>query len=85
MSDAYILFPSVHHVLKAEQTVKKHKLQVEMVPVPRALSSDCGIAARTTVGRLPEILRVLAGRAVKPEAVYIEKNKRLVRYEEPAS
>ena len=82
MSDAYILFPSVHHVLKAEQAVKHGKLHVEMVPVPRMLSSDCGIAARTTTGRLPEILRILAGRGVQPEAVYVEKGKRLVRYDE---
>ncbi|MGB9812340.1 MAG: DUF3343 domain-containing protein [Thermovenabulum sp.] len=40
-----ITFPSVHHALKFENNFKG-KLPFELVPVPREISSSCGVAAK---------------------------------------
>jgi hypothetical protein len=41
-----ILFYTIHDVLRAEKILKKHKISHELVPVPRNLSSDCGMCVK---------------------------------------
>lgn len=46
MDDVTIVFvfDSIHHVLKAEKLIKRSGLHCELIPVPREISSDCGMA-----------------------------------------
>ena len=37
----YLLFSTIHDVLKAEKRLKETTFDFELVPVPRHLSSDC--------------------------------------------
>ncbi len=39
----FFLFQSIHEVLKAEGQLKNKGAIFEIVPVPRSLSSDCGV------------------------------------------
>ncbi len=56
----YIIFVTFHDVLRAEKLLKNHHLDVEIVPVPRGLSSDCGVCIKS---RSPvELLFGLLGR-----------------------
>ncbi|TET37939.1 MAG: DUF3343 domain-containing protein [Planctomycetota bacterium] len=41
-----ILVQSTTHAIRIEKLLKKAELQVKLVPVPRHLSSDCGVAVR---------------------------------------
>jgi hypothetical protein len=43
----YIMFVTFHDVLKAEKLLRGHRLDVEIVPVPRGLSSDCGVCLKS--------------------------------------
>ena len=43
MSQGVILFPSIHFVLQAEKMIKGKGFSIDLIPVPRQLSSDCGI------------------------------------------
>jgi hypothetical protein len=45
----FILFATIHDVLKAEKLLKKHDLTIEVVPVPRSLSSDCGVCIKSSM------------------------------------
>ncbi len=38
------VFDSIHYVLKAEKILKKEGISCELIPVPREISSDCGMA-----------------------------------------
>lgn len=40
------VFNSAHRVMKAEDVLKKLGLQILLIPAPRALSTDCGLALR---------------------------------------
>ena len=43
MSQGVILFSSIHFVLQAEKLIKGKGFSIDLIPVPRQLSSDCGI------------------------------------------
>ena len=43
MSQGVILFPSIHFALQAEKLIKGKGFSIDLIPVPRQLSSDCGI------------------------------------------
>lgn len=39
-----ITFRSVHFAMKAEALLKREHIPVQLIPIPRTISSDCGIA-----------------------------------------
>ncbi|HOF77173.1 MAG TPA: DUF3343 domain-containing protein [Smithellaceae bacterium] len=41
-----MLFKSVSYVLKAEKILKKENLPHKLIPVPKKISSDCGVCLR---------------------------------------
>ncbi|TAL17141.1 DUF3343 domain-containing protein [bacterium] len=42
--DGLFIFNSVHRVMKAEKVLKSGSVNARVMPVPRQLSSDCGLA-----------------------------------------
>lgn len=53
----YLLFRSIHDVLRAEKKLKERGFKFELMPIPRNLSSDCGSCIRL----YDDIDEVLAG------------------------
>ena len=43
-----MLFPTTHDVIKAERVCLKLGITVQVVPVPRSVSSECGMALEVT-------------------------------------
>jgi len=41
-----VLFHSTNWAIKAERVLQKAGLEVKLIPVPRHLSSDCGVCVR---------------------------------------
>lgn len=61
MKQGVILFASTHFALQAEKRAKDNGLEVKLIPVPRHLSSDCGICLRfawNQKSRIEEILKM---------------------------
>lgn len=48
--DCVAIFHSIHRVMKAEKVLKAEGMEVLLIPVPRQLSSDCGLALRFSLG-----------------------------------
>jgi len=47
--DFYImLFPSVNHTMKAEKFFKSKKISFKLIPIPKKISSSCGVCLRFT-------------------------------------
>ncbi|PLX81632.1 MAG: hypothetical protein C0617_16185 [Desulfuromonas sp.] len=44
--DIVAIFNSIHRVMKAEKALKLARVEILLIPVPRQLSSDCGLAIR---------------------------------------
>ena len=41
-----VLFHSTAHAIRAEKVLDEAGFQIKMIPTPRQLSSDCGMALR---------------------------------------
>lgn len=61
-SSRYILlFESIHHVLEAETLFQQHSLWCDLVPVPRDLSADCGMALEFRAEDLGQVRALVNG------------------------
>jgi len=67
-----ILFKSVSYALKAEKILKDEKLPHKLIPVPKQISSDCGVCLRFEPAFQDDIKAALASK------VEIEEIRRLV-------
>jgi hypothetical protein len=61
-SQAVALFESVSHALQAEKLVKAQAIACKLIPVPRHLSSDCGICLRFSVSLKDKVAEILHGK-----------------------
>ena len=62
MSLGVILFASTHFAIRAEKLAKEKGFAVKLIPVPRQLSSDCGVCLRFSVVHREQVERVLTGK-----------------------
>jgi len=54
-----ILFHSIHQVMRVEKILKGKGVQVDLIPVPREISSDCGVAIELHLESKEEALRLI--------------------------
>jgi hypothetical protein len=47
METLILTFRTTHAVIRAERALKKREYAVDLVPVPRGISSECGFCVRT--------------------------------------
>ena len=57
-----VLFESVSHALRAEKIIKAENIPCKLIPVPRQLSSDCGVCLRFSVVYKEQVERALTGK-----------------------
>lgn len=60
------VFNSAHRVMKAENILKKAGLLVLLIPAPRALSTDCGLAIRYSSDLNNSVLQTLTSEKLLP-------------------
>ncbi len=65
-----ILFPGTSHAVRAESLLVRAGVDCRLVPVPRQLSSDCGVCVRLAPGDEDRALEVLSGAGVVIEGVH---------------
>jgi len=70
MAQGVILFPSIHFALRAEKLVKQKGILHKLIPVPRHLSSDCGVCLRIPWEKKEEVLGILAQGSVKIDGAH---------------
>jgi len=69
-NDYVAVFHSVHRVMKAEKLLKQEKIDVLLIPTPRQLSSDCGLAIRYNEEARSRVDALLAAEGLIPIEVY---------------
>ena len=70
MSQGVILFASTHFAIRAEKLAKAKGLTVKLIPVPRHLSSDCGVCLRFSWAQREEIEAALNEAKVNMEGIH---------------
>lgn len=69
--DGLISFFSSHHAIRAETVLKRNCLRVQLVPGPKDLSPNCGVALRFEYSQREHILAVLADKRVRIDGVHV--------------
>ena len=65
-----ILFHSTSHALRAEKVLGQAGIICKLIPVPRQLSSDCGVCIRVARADREAALATLAAHAVEMEGAH---------------
>ena len=76
MKDLLLLFPSIHYVLEAESRLKNLNIEVELIPVPKELSSDCGMALLINAKDWPKVSTLYQAGRLQIEACYLKDEKK---------
>lgn len=64
-----VIFNSVHKVMLAEIRLKKH-FDILLIPVPRALSADCGMVLRFERSDQQAVVELLTKEGLLPFTLY---------------
>ena len=57
-----ILFNSVSYALKSEKILKKANIPFKLIPVPKSISSDCGVCIRFIPENRDVLIKALEGK-----------------------
>lgn len=68
--EGVLTFFGSHHALRAESVLKKAGFPVRLIPGPREISPNCGVALRFSYDRREEALTTLKAGSVQYEAVH---------------
>ena len=68
------IFNSIHRVMKAEKLLKGRGLPVDLIPVPREISSDCGVAIEMPAEIGEEALSLMDENRIAILECYIRHN-----------
>jgi hypothetical protein len=67
------LFGSVHQVMRAEKLLKGMGMEVDLIPVPREISSDCGVAIELPLGLKEEAVQLFEENKISILECYTRK------------
>ena len=73
------IFFSIHYVLKAEQLLKAGNIGLDVVPVPREISGDCGMAITFAPAQLAEVQSILAAAGIDIVRIFCKEAEGVFR------
>ncbi len=65
-----VLFHSTAHALRAEKVLERAGFEIKMIPTPRQISANCGVALRFERGAEARVATVLADEGVPINGVH---------------
>lgn len=68
----YMTFKSVSYAMKVEAALKKHNIKFKIIPVPRSISSSCGLCVRFCKEDLELLKTIIASDSLVYEHIYQE-------------
>lgn len=65
-----ILFNSTHQALKTEDRLRENGIVFEVVPLPKELSADCGLALEVDAADLEVIETIIKSSSISIKGIY---------------
>jgi hypothetical protein len=65
----FVLY-SIHNVMKAEKVLKSHGIAFDTIPVPKEISSDCGMAILAASPDKHRVRKVLEKSGIDIKGIY---------------
>lgn len=69
-TDTVILLHATSHAIRAEKLIKKAGISCKLIPVPRHLSSDCGVCVRLEQSNREKAINILEEANIEYEGVH---------------
>jgi len=69
-NDYIAVFQSIHRVMKAEKLLKAARIDILLIPAPRQIGSDCGLALRYTPDLQQAVSELLQEHSLVPSEIY---------------
>jgi len=63
---------SIHNVMKAEKILKDRKIAFDTIPVPKEISSDCGMAIMAVSTEAIEVKQVFMKSGIDIKGIYLK-------------
>lgn len=76
--DLLLIFASIHRIMAAEQLLLEADLPITLIPAPRAISNDCGMALRLLPHDWPQVQQCLQQQSLMPEQIYLYQDQQYV-------
>ncbi len=77
--EGVFIFEGTHQVMAAEKTIKGEGIPMKLIPVPRSLTSDCGLAIRFDNRDGEKILRALNKAGNYPKEYYVKEDNSFIK------
>lgn len=68
----YMTFKSVSYAMKVETALKRNNIKFKIIPVPRSISSSCGLCVRFCKEDLEQLKTIIANNSLVYENIYQE-------------
>ena len=68
-----LIFRGTHQVLSAEKRLKGGDVPLRLIPVPRRLTSDCGLAIRIPLDHRDRALDILSRARLLPVSAHLPR------------
>lgn len=79
--DYVVIFNSIHRVMEAEKLLKERRLAILLIPAPRALAADCGLAIRYGEEVRQEVEAVLTQAGLMPRESFRKQGEAFIKIE----
>lgn len=70
--DRVAIFNSIHRVMKAEKLLKEARLDILLIPAPRTLHADCGLALRYGEAAREGVEKLFVEADLSPDEIYLK-------------
>ncbi len=74
--EGVVTFFASHYALKADTTLKKHAMRSVLVPGPREISPNCGVALRFDYAEKDEVKKLFDENHIQFEEIHLYPVKR---------
>lgn len=73
--DGLISFFGSYHAIRAETVLKRAGLAAQLIPGPKELSPNCGVALRFEYARRDEVIALLAEKKVRVDGIHAYQSR----------
>jgi hypothetical protein len=68
--DGLISFFASHHAMRAETVLKRNGMAAKLIPGPKDLSPNCGVALRFEYAKRDSVVDILAAKSVRIDRIH---------------
>jgi len=71
--DGLISFFASHHAIRAETVLTRNGIAAKLIPGPKDLSPNCGVALRFQYAERENVVTLLAAKSVRVDGIHFYK------------